>query len=38
MTSEEVLLVSFKSLSAIGQEVLPDFAEFLKSKEKTGSG
>jgi|GEM_PF-5738542 len=38
MTSEEVLLVSFKSLSAIRQEVFPDFADFLKSKEKTGSG
>lgn len=33
MTSEEVLSETFKSLSAIRQQELLDFAEFLKSKE-----
>jgi hypothetical protein len=34
MTSEEVLSETFKSLSAIHNQELLDFAEFLKSKEK----
>lgn len=34
MTSEEVLSETFKTLSAIRQQELLDFAEFLKNKEK----
>lgn len=34
MTSDEVLSETFKGLSAIRQQELLDFAEFLKSKEK----